>query len=423
VKNFGSLYYVVHLPAQRRQVIQACASSSSGFPSRSIATACGVSGYSKLENDGIAKEIGSAFQKHFEQPALRKELTVNMTRSLQAMLPQLVSVIDTLVDQFIWERELVKVSENAEGEDVVIADLRYSFSLKQHLPNLTQDSAIIPNFLGHVITPTITGSALIEIYPSLFTNFDTFKFAFTLMSYGLPRWLPIPRVTTSHIARKHILDKLEDFHSALKKNISGSGTTGEWGEMTDVSPALLDCYEIYEKHSLPLRTRAALDLCNLWSINLGINDICTQTLLRIVSTPDLADRIRAETARFASATQPEVTFGIAEPPRLKLEIAGLVEKCPLLLSCIVETIRLDSFPESSRKLASSVKASAPGGGTFVLDKGDNVILAAGLYFSDSGSFLSPAKWDPSRHLNSSESRLEIVRSYEESRNYPYNNCE
>src|SRR5579862_6355117 len=83
-------------------------------------------------------------------------------------------------------------------------------------------------------------------------------------------------------------------------------------------------------------------------MNANANNLCFWMVLRILATPGLVDRIRAELEPHVQASQPDNTLGLTEPPILKISLVGLRGECPLLKSCYFEALRLDSAPWSIR---------------------------------------------------------------------------
>lgn len=128
-------------------------------------------------------------------------------------------------------------------------------------------------------------------------------------------------------------------------------------------------------------------------------------LIRVWETPNLVHEIRDEIARFAQTTQPPQIFGIPELPRLKLDLDGLVNSCPLLKACFHETLRLHSMPISVRSVPKDVivgEAKGPGP-SYALDAGSIIAAPLGLHHHDPRFFESPFTFQPRRFLESSES--------------------
>ncbi|KAH0551110.1 hypothetical protein GP486_007546 [Trichoglossum hirsutum] len=146
-------------------------------------------------------------------------------------------------------------------------------------------------------------------------------------------------------------------------------------------------------------------------MNVNADSLCFWLTLRILATPGLADRIRTETAPHVHVTQPANVLGLAEPPRLKLSLAGLKAECPLLKSCYFEALRLDAAPWSIKHVVKDFVVTedekhAPRGGgggggapkSFALHKGEYVHIPHDLHQSDPAYFESPELFKPDRFL-------------------------
>lgn len=265
--------------------------------------------------------------------------------------------------------------------------------------------------MGHAATPTFTGRALLENYPGLFHDLWTLDSNFFLLATGLPRWIPIPRLPTAHIARRRLLAHFAAFHVALSQYAHGDDPGAAWRDLSDVSPALLAGQAAFVAHDVPLAARAASDMGLVWAMNANANALAFWLLLRIVSTPGLAARVRAETAAYARAEQPERAFGLPEPARLRLDVEGLWRRCGLLKSCYVETLRLDSTPFSVKRMKADLRVTegvedAVGARpeTWVLREGEYVDVPYHLHHTDVRYFIDPEKWVPERHLRSVEGK-------------------
>jgi len=265
--------------------------------------------------------------------------------------------------------------------------------------------------MGHAATPTFTGRALLDNYPGVFHDLWTLDRNFFLLATGLPRWTPIPRLTSAHIARRRLLAHFTAFHSALSRHANGEDPDPLWRDLSDVSPALLAGQQAFAQHDVPLAARAASDLGLVWAMNANANALVFWLLLRIFSTPGLASRIRAETAPYARAEQPERVFALPEPARLRLDVEGLGRRCPLLKSCYIETLRLDSAPFSVKRMRADLRVTegvedAVGGRpqTWVLRRGEYVDVPYGLHHTDVRYFIDPEKWVPERHLRAVEGK-------------------
>jgi cytochrome P450 len=139
-------------------------------------------------------------------------------------------------------------------------------------------------------------------------------------------------------------------------------------------------------------------------MNANANNLCFWMILRILATPGLVDRIRAEVEPHAQASQPGNTLGLAEPPILKISLAGLRGECPLLKSCYFETLRLDSSPWSIRYITKDFtiteqeKDRLEDARSFALKAGEYVGIPSDVHQSDPRYFPSPESFMAERFL-------------------------
>ena len=124
------------------------------------------------------------------------------------------------------------------------------------------------------------------------------------------------------------------------------------------------------------------------------------------ATPGLVERVREEIEPFVYISQPMQTFGIHEAPRMKIGLAGLLKECPLLKSCYLETLRLDSRPASVKKIErdfivrethEDVRAGAQPE-SYLLKAGTYVNIPHAVHQLDPRFFAEPTVFKPGRFL-------------------------
>ena len=128
-------------------------------------------------------------------------------------------------------------------------------------------------------------------------------------------------------------------------------------------------------------------------------------LLHISADTELSEQIRKEIGQHAGARQPPQTLHFAEPPRLELDIDGLVKSCPLLKACFHECIRLYTTPTSIRSVTKSIEVQDSSESNmksrqqaYVLEAGKFVAAPMSLHHHDPEIFNSPEEFQPSRFL-------------------------
>jgi len=192
----------------------------------------------------------------------------------------------------------------------------------------------------------------------------------------------------------------------------GRDAGSDWSDIEDVSDLLKARLAVYHTLSIPPHIRAPGDLAILWALNANSNFLVFWLLLRILSTSNLASRIRAEMADYIEVSTPPQVFGILESPNLKIDEKGLATSCPLLKACYIECLRLDSAPWSIRNVLKDftvteslddalISSNGKSGGkpnTYVLKAGTYADVPWDLHFTDPRYFPAPGRYIPERHL-------------------------
>ena len=129
--------------------------------------------------------------------------------------------------------------------------------------------------------------------------------------------------------------------------------------------------------------------------------------MRIWATPGLVERVRDEIGSYARATQPPPLLGIPEPPRLIIDVDGLVKSCPLLKACFYECLRLYSTPTSARTVHKDMWVRLVDGRgrearKYPLDAGNIVAAPLSLHHYDPCYFEDPNDFRPTRFLRPNE---------------------
>ena len=133
-------------------------------------------------------------------------------------------------------------------------------------------------------------------------------------------------------------------------------------------------------------------------------------LIRLYDEPTLQDRVRAESAPFARATQPSGSFSIPEPPRLKLDVDGIIKSCKLLRACYWESVRLDTSIVLLRKVQKDFTVrearmranNDERSKSYTLKAGEYIAIPLALLFSNAAYLESPDLFRPDRFLTPGE---------------------
>lgn len=329
LKLFGTTHNIIYSPGLTSALLNQKASKADSEDVSKRVT-YHVFGFPQKE----AKQLDEAYDelkdcyKYLQTEPYLGELVSQTAHRLKENVTNLVTFASSPVDQMLWERTSnVQVYRSADGDDCVEASL---------LP-------LIRDFVAHTAAPTLIGSNFLAAFPGFFDDLWTVDRAFLLLATGLPRWIPIPSLTRAHIARKRILDNLQTFHQALEDQATGLDPGADWQDLEEVGSLIRARLPIYRNHSLSLRARAALEHSLLWAANANSNLLIFWLLNRLYASPSLLALIRAEIAPYIHAAQPAQNFLIPEPPRwVTFDIEKLCTKCPLLKSCYIECLRLDT---------------------------------------------------------------------------------
>ena len=102
------------------------------------------------------------------------------------------------------------------------------------------------------------------------------------------------------------------------------------------------------------------------------------------------------------AVQPKQEFPVPEAPRLEnVDMQGLCEKCPLLKSCYIESLRLDTASWSLKVVNQDFELKPKGdkeAQALLLKKGEYVHVAHDLHNTDPSVFENPNVWKADRHV-------------------------
>ena len=111
--------------------------------------------------------------------------------------------------------------------------------------------------------------------------------------------------------------------------------------------------------------------------------------------------IREELAPYVRAVQPKSEFPIHEPPQLEtFDVEGLCANSPLLKSCYVECLRLDTASWSFKEVKQDfvLKSREKGAPGWLMRKGEYAHAAHNLHNTDADCFADPLLWKADRHV-------------------------
>lgn len=331
-------------------------------------------------------ELMACYKNLLTEPALSDMVQQTVQKTKENVL-SLVTFSSSLVDEMPWERSgNAQITTNTSGEQVVEASLLQ----------------LIRDFCGHIANPTIMGSDFLTNFPHFFDNLWTLDRGFLFLSTGLPRWLPIPILTRAHIARKRIIQDISTFHIALDKQANGEDPGVSWRNLDDVGALVRARMEVYRKYGWSIRARAAIEHSLNWAANANSNALVFWMLNRIYADSALLTKLREEIQPYAKAVQPEQALPIPEPPRLEsFDIDGLCNHCPLLKSCYIESLRVDTASWSFKVVKQDFALQSrdkDADQAWLLRKGEYAHAAHDLHNTDSRYFDDPTVWKANRHI-------------------------
>ncbi|KAI9824834.1 MAG: hypothetical protein M1826_007256 [Phylliscum demangeonii] len=326
---------------------------------------------------------------------------------MEEHIPRLISFSASFVDQDPWERA---------SQTEVVSGLAVETSL----------CALVRNFMGHLSTPTMFGHAFLGLYPEALEDLWRLDAGFMWLALGVPRWIPIRASTAAHLARARLLTAVTAFHVALDQaSAMPTHTHGPnqslWGDMDEISETMKRRDRVWRAHGAAPASRAAADVSLLWAMNVNANLLCFWLLLRILATPGLLARVRAEIAPYVfvrddddddddddvddleGAGRPPT---ITAPPRLAISLHGLCSACPYFKASYLETLRLDSSPWSFKRikedfvLASGSPSSTPDttASSYLFKAGSHVHIPHDAHHTDPLFFHRPDDFLPERFL-------------------------
>ncbi|KAF2208591.1 hypothetical protein CERZMDRAFT_48989 [Cercospora zeae-maydis SCOH1-5] len=342
------------------------------------------------KHDAAYKELVDCYREILTNPGLEK-LVGNTARRAQDHINNLVSFLDSPVDQMPWEKK---------ANNILLVD---EAGGKSALPSVVETSLlpVIRDFVAWTANPSIFGTDFLANYPEFIDDVWTFDRGFLMMAASLPRWLPIPTLSRAHIARKACVEKLDIFHENLEKHFRGEPVEPKWSSLDDISPLVRARVEVYRKHNFSIRARTAIDWALMWAATANSNLLIFWMINRIYSDRVLLAQLREEIAPYVTITQDRTGLPIEPPPQItKIDIDRLCDSCPLLKSVYVETLRLDTAPWSFKAVNQDfvLQSREKGAEPLLLRKGEYVHAAHDLHNTDPNYWNDPMTFKPDRHI-------------------------
>ncbi|KAK6606964.1 hypothetical protein H4I95_04613 [Botrytis cinerea] len=278
------------------------------------------------------EEYTSVFTYLMKEPHLSSMLDKTL-RNLEGLIPQMVSFMDSEIDQHPWEKwaNAEYISNNEMEVDLM---------------------ALVRDILGHASVPSLFGREFLDNNPHVLHDIYEMDRGMMYFIMGLPWFTPWPAVARAYYSRSQIQQSMTKFQEALDATVDGKQVDSSYGDLDDVSEFILKRHELFRKHGLKPDERG--DISVIWALIVNSTLIVYWHLLYILSTPGLVDKIRAEISPYATVTPGEKIGSISEAPHIHLSHEDLSKKCPLFKSTYLEASRLCSQPISLRKLENDI---------------------------------------------------------------------
>ncbi|PBP20502.1 cytochrome P450 [Diplocarpon rosae] len=281
------------------------------------------------------QELNACTKFLLDEPYMTKILKA-LVKNLEQNIPQMISFIETPIDLQPWEH---------------YAEARFISSSETEI-NLT---SLVQDMMGHAAVPSIFGNSLIEKNPSILHDVRNMDAGRSYLLRKLPPWVPWPTAARAHLARFKVWQSLDDHQKAIDVTAAEEDVEPSREDLGDVSLFLMKRNENItsklERGQISVQATPSSAFRNiLWSLAANSTLVPYWQLHHILAIPGLSDRVRTEIAPYASVTKPFSIGKISEAPRLVLDYIGLSQKCPLLRSTYLETLRLVDEQWNSRRI-------------------------------------------------------------------------
>ncbi|EOD46482.1 putative cytochrome p450 protein [Neofusicoccum parvum UCRNP2] len=320
-----------------------------------------------------AAVISSDFYDKVFSESNMDSLAKRVVGLLRENVPDLVTFNESFVDQQAWERASLTTVVEVPGAQKDLSESNFGM--------------LIRNFVGHTINTAFAGIAFMDDFPTFNETLQSFESKVNLLATGLPRWVPIPGLPAGYIARRGLLANLNQLQKSYERELGGEDIISTEADVGDFSAAFTTSRRLFNELDVPSTVYAEAHLYAFWALNAAARDLVFWMMMHILAEPGLADRIREEVRLHARVTQPINGFGMMEPPRLDIDLEGLQSKCPLLLSCYMETVRLYNNSWAVQKAGQDVvisdNSSYGVAAKYLVKKGEHVHVSNSLLNTDS----------------------------------------
>lgn len=317
-------------------------------------------------------------------------------RVVQERIYNLVSFSHSWVDQSIWER-VANITIDPSGNSAVASFF-----------------PLIRYFVGDIACGIVTGQDFMTNNPNFLLDLFTFDASFKELFVGLPWWFP--GMAPAYAARSRLIQAVREHQEALYAVWEDRDPGSGWGDMLDVSNVMLERAKVWRSICAEPDLFSTSDLSIVWALNVNANQIVFWALWHIFQDPTLCCEIRAEIAPYATLSSVHSDLPIKEPPKLTINLDGLLHKCPLLKATYFETLRLEAQSISYKAVLESftVTESAEDAAldgksqpqTYKFKKGSYICIPHGVHQMDDRYWKDPKRFNPRRFFVSVDKRTD-----------------
>lgn len=322
-------------------------------------------------------------------------LSSSIIREIRQSVPNLVSFSLSMVDELPWERTSALLVNNESDPPTCDVNL----------------FALIRNYVGSLTTTALMGRAFTESFPDFIPDLWEFSSRVDAMLVGITRFTPGPGLVPAYSARIRLIRSLTTFHTAFATAEAGNNPGIEWGDLDDISEFIQARSRALIDSGVPAGSAASENLFVLWAANIKIATLVYWNLYHILADDGLHAKILKEISPFAQASRPDMRasgFSIPEPPRLSLNLDGLLKSCPLFKSTFHETLRLHTSSFTYRKLKEKITLTESEEDAALAKRdhrpyqfhaGEYIAVPQYLLNSDPLHFEDPAEFDARRYFD------------------------
>lgn len=210
---------------------------------------------------------------------------------------------------------------------------------------------LVKNFVANVTLTSLLGPDFVRINPTFAQDLWALDDALSLLSSGLPRWMPYPPLTRAHINQRRLLHALSTFEAAGNRRANEQDPGSDYSDLDQVSNYMQSRQAIYRRHGLSPDAAASLDLSVVWSLVTNTANLVSWLVLHIYADHPALISTRQELVRSMALSTPSQGFGVMEPTRLlTVDIGALRQEDTMIKSIYDHVLRTYTTAWESRQL-------------------------------------------------------------------------